>query len=359
MKASLGRITAVLAEPVEQVSEELIALINRNINPPEPVGENDVYVRAMYVVSDEINSFGGRFPADEHGRLCRLLIDSPVLAGHRKDKLPLGRNFHAVSINKDGRQWVKSYFYWLKKSDGASNLCRNIDGGIYKECSIGFTYFFPECSVCGQDIRRCEHQPLEKLTTKSVEDTVHFNYRRIERVLETSLVYRGALADTAVTKDLEESEVSEAINGGEGLPTICRLEKNTDSEDARLVVEINGRTETYLIRQFNLNRLRHHVRFIAEKGVGPFDTDDYRDGGIPADILARVTVKNGESRGKQHVLDLEGPLAGTYILRPVNTKGKQQWLFYKLAQRSGSVQTPAEESNFSVDNFTHLKGAGE
>jgi hypothetical protein len=31
----------------------------------------------------------------------------------------------------------------------------------------------------------------------------HFNYRKIERVLETSLVYRGAVNDTSVSKELK------------------------------------------------------------------------------------------------------------------------------------------------------------
>ena len=87
MAESIGKITAHLAEPIEKISEEIISLINENIKPPNPVGPGDVFVRAMYVVSDEINSFGGRFPAEEHSRLAALLIDSPVLVGHRKDKL--------------------------------------------------------------------------------------------------------------------------------------------------------------------------------------------------------------------------------------------------------------------------------
>ncbi len=202
MSASLGRVTARLAEPVERVSSELIDLINNNINPPTPVEADDVYVRAMYVVSDEVNSFGGRFPSEEHSRLVALLVDSPVMIGHRKDKLPIARNFHARTVDREGRRWIKSYFYWLKSARGADDLLENIDGGIYKECSIGFTFLFPECSICSKDIRTCEHEPLAEYEINGKTVKCHFNYRRIERVLETSLVYRGAVNDTAVSKDL-------------------------------------------------------------------------------------------------------------------------------------------------------------
>lgn len=204
MTARPGRITARLAEPECPVRPELVHKINRNINPPSPVEASDVHIRAMYVVSDQVNSFGGRFPVSEHRRLADLLVDSPVLAGHRKDKLPLGRTFHAEPVTVDGVRWVKAYFYWLRSANGAESLRENIDGGVYKECSIGFTFSFAECSICGEDIRLCEHEPLESYGSGDDASTCHFNYRKIERVLETSLVYRGATPGTSVTRELAD-----------------------------------------------------------------------------------------------------------------------------------------------------------
>ncbi len=61
MTASLGRIKAQLAEPVRDIPPEMIDLINRNVSPPTAVEPEDVYVRAMYVVSDSVNSYGGCF----------------------------------------------------------------------------------------------------------------------------------------------------------------------------------------------------------------------------------------------------------------------------------------------------------
>ena len=202
MSASIGRITAHLAEQPQTITARLVDLINRNINPPAPLKMDEVYIRAMYVVSDETNSFGGCFPSSEHQRLAELMVDSPVMVGHRKDRLPIARSFYASLVERDGRHWVKSYFYWPKGADGADDLRRNIDGGIYKECSVGFTFLLPECSICGEDIRTCRHQPLEAYDIDGEKTVCHFNYRRIERVLETSLVYRGATPDTSVTRDL-------------------------------------------------------------------------------------------------------------------------------------------------------------
>ncbi len=205
MTLSMGRVVAELAEPGQEIPAELVELINVNIKPPARVSADDVYIRAMYIVSDQVNSFGGRFPVEEHSGLAQLLVDSPVLVGHRKDQLPVARTFHATTVDRDGRPWVKSYFYWLKLADRAEEFCANLDGGIYKECSIAFTFHLPECSICGKDIRRCQHQPFESYDHAGSSEPCHFNYRQVERVLETSLVYRGAVPNTAVVKELGDT----------------------------------------------------------------------------------------------------------------------------------------------------------
>ena len=188
MSIRKGMTIAKLIQPEKVSSSGLVDLINTKIKPPEALSADDVYIRAMFVASDQVNSFGGKFPIDELQNLARFIIDSPVMVGHRKDRLPIGRNFFGKVEHKDGIHWVKSYFYWLKSAYNAEDLRRNIDGGIYKECSLGFTFHVAECSICGKDIRLCNHEPFQKYNNQQC----HFNYRRIERVLETSLVYRGA-----------------------------------------------------------------------------------------------------------------------------------------------------------------------
>ena len=236
MTNSLGRITARLADPEEIVPPELVVLINENVAPPTRVTADDVFVRAMYVVSDKVNSFGGRFPVDEHEHLARLLIDSPVLIGHRRDMLPVGRTFHAERVERNGAPWVKAYFYWLRSSDEADTLRENIDGGIYKECSIAFSFQFPECSVCGEDIRRCEHEPFETYGDDSASAICHFNYRQIEKVLETSLVYRGAVPETSITRDLNSR--------ADDLPVLSCLDSLDSSSPYLIVPRYDGITVT-------------------------------------------------------------------------------------------------------------------
>lgn len=202
MKKLLGQIQTELSEKEEQVSPDLISLINARIKPPVPVTAEEIFIRAMYLISDRVNSYGGCFPQEEHPHLAELLIDAPVLIGHNKEKLPVARNFNAELVYRDNAPWIKVWFYWLKNSEGGNSLKENIDHGIYKEGSIGFSFEFPECSICGQDIRKCEHIPFRSYLDKNQQEKqAHFNYRKILKVLETSLVYRGAIPDTSFTAD--------------------------------------------------------------------------------------------------------------------------------------------------------------
>ena len=173
--------------------QRYVDLINDNIRPPVAVSPDDVLIRAMYVINDAINSYGGKFDRVDLPQIAALFIDSPVLIGHDKSGLPVARNFWAEVIEKDDKLWIKSYFYWLKQGDSSNRLKLNIDSGIYKECSVSFTYNLPECSACGQDIRYCGHQ---------VSKDVHFTYRGVDRILETSLVYRGSIPNTHLTDRL-------------------------------------------------------------------------------------------------------------------------------------------------------------
>ncbi|MBD3332760.1 hypothetical protein GF356_07910 [candidate division GN15 bacterium] len=208
MDRRIGQVIARLSEEALSGEEsQHIERINSNISPETPVSAGDVYIRRMLVLSDRVNSFGGCFPAEEHSRLAELLVDSPVLVGHRKDSLPIGRTFHAEAVERDGARWVLSYFYWLKATNGAEDLRRQIDQGIVKECSIGFVFGRAECSICGNDIRECEHQPLVTYRVGGQERNCHFNYRDIRKVLETSLVYRGATPDTKVGAELAVPQV--------------------------------------------------------------------------------------------------------------------------------------------------------
>ncbi len=183
-----------LGEPDERRAM-LIDRINSVIKPPRAATADNVNVRAMYVVNDLVNSHGGQFRREDLARLCELIVDTPVLIGHNRSGTPLARTFYAELEEKDGVLWLKSYFYWPRENE-KDDLLLKIDSGILKECSISFTYTFPECSLCGEDMRKCPHEPQD--------GSSHFIYNGITQVLETSLVYKGSVRGTYITDKLSE-----------------------------------------------------------------------------------------------------------------------------------------------------------
>lgn len=181
----------------------LIEQINRAVKPPQAANAENINIRAMYIVNDLVNSHGGRFRREDLSRICELLADSPVLVGHNRADIPLARTFYAELEERDGINWVKSYFYWPKSADSQPDeLQRKIDSGVLKECSISFVYSFPECSVCGEDFRRCNHEANH---AAAGHEQAHFIYRDIQQVLETSLVYKGSVRGTHITDKLSHS----------------------------------------------------------------------------------------------------------------------------------------------------------
>lgn len=284
MENLLGKLDVLLAEKGIEVSDDLVFLINTRIKPPLPVKKEDIYIRAMYLVSDQVNSFGGCFPVDEHPRLAELLVDSPVLVGHSKEKLPIARNFKADLVEKDGANWIKVYFYWLKNSPEAESLKENIDHGIYKECSIGFSFEFPECSICKQDMRRCQHIPFRAYQTEDGHQTqAHFNYRNITKVHETSLVYRGAVSGTSITNELNLFQKHDCEDGVCKFKRVYResiqepLRKAGLDEEIKLAGEIaeNGYTED-------------EIEIFCDK-----NSEDKILGSLPEIFRSRVRFVNG------------------------------------------------------------------
>lgn len=194
----IGRLS--VKRPDDRI-DFLIERINNNIKPPREATPGNVNIRVMYLLNDLVNSHGGRFRRADLVDLSKLIIDTPVLIGHDRSSAPLARNFHVELEQKEKALWLKSYFYWPRSNDGETDqLQEKIDSGILKECSISFVYTTPECSDCGQDIRNCSHEI-------TAENGIHFIYKGITQVLETSLVSKGSVKGTYVTDKLSTRPV--------------------------------------------------------------------------------------------------------------------------------------------------------
>ncbi|MFC2150142.1 hypothetical protein ACFLQV_01435 [Calditrichota bacterium] len=186
-------------------TEDLDIINNLDPQPPLPLIASDLYVRRVRLAGDAIDAGFGRFRTEDLPRLLEMVQGAPALVGHRKDTLGVAR-FFGGELQTDqitGITYIVPKFYWMRMHSEAEDLRVNIDGGIYSEASIGFTFKTPTCSICDDDVRHCEHMP----GTEYDDHVCCFYYDDILRVTEGSLVYRGAQPGTRFelgTKSPEE-----------------------------------------------------------------------------------------------------------------------------------------------------------
>jgi len=380
----LAYVGAELKKPEEEISDELVFLINSRIKPPKAVTKEEIFVRTMYLVSDEINSYGGCFPLEELHNLTSLVVDSPVMIGHTKEKLPIARNFKAEVVQKDGKNWVKVWFYWLKNSKDAFSLKENIDHGIYKECSLGFVFEFPECSICGEDMRKCQHVPFKSYRSekdkgarvKGQEDeesdtqTAFFNYRNVTRVLETSLVYRGAVPNTSMSDEL-------------WLLKKCGKEK-TNSElnhsPASESIRIHKEMVEEILKQAGIFDQVKLVGGVADSGYSDHDLDIICPpqmevlvlGALPPGLQSRVHIVQDLSQHQKEVIPFQFitptkprksnsisnevfllddllSLSGEFIVEP-----KYDGVRVQIHKKDDEVRIFTDEGNRIEEKFPHL-----
>lgn len=266
----------------------LVAEINRVIKPAQPATVETVHIGALMAASNQVNAQGGCFARTELLQLAALVIDAPVLIGHKKDELPIGRVFRGEIIERSGSPWLRAFFYWHRDQGRADEIRTGIDAGIYRECSLGFLYGKPECGVCRADMRRCRHRVNETVHFGGREIKAFYYYRQIERVLEISLVYRGAVAGTSVsTLRLQDDSRAHTATGSFELRKENRF-------TALLIITIDGITTRLRLLNFERKNRRGGRSLLCEDAgrVAARDQDLLLDHG---------SVR----RGKNHADDLE------------------------------------------------------
>lgn len=340
--------------PPGRSAADFSTLVNRTIAPRRRLGPGEIHVKAIYLISDARNAFGGRVPADELERLRDFCLNVPVLIGHQKQTLPVGRTFRTELVRKAEATWLKVWFYWLRDG-GGDKLRSEIDGGIVSEASISFAFGTPECERCGKDFRFCPHDSRS-------DHSAGFLYRDIGRVLEISLVYRGAVPGTRIVdaqNPVEEySGVKEAVasNAGEAdaendessskpnsLPPAFKLWYPRHEDALAYLSVCDGRQwRHWLIPQFSLPHLNRGARFVAQPMKRPpvcFSQPAHDSG------LARAQFN---ARGHLMIECAGRELCGHFIVRRTRINRNGSDIIYRV-----SALDPTETHPNSQEESVH------
>lgn len=153
-----------------------------------PLGRDEFAVFTLDLCHNQVDRHHSRFPDEELDRINGLVVGRPLMERHDlKGSLPRGTFFRSA-LHRDGeKRSVRPDVYVLRTVDNADFIL-NIEGGVYRETSIGFAFRMPECSVCGQDLRRCDHVPGRSYG----DDSCHYVMRDVLEVIEGSVVPSGS-----------------------------------------------------------------------------------------------------------------------------------------------------------------------
>lgn len=153
-----------------------------------PLTHEEFAAFTMDLCHNQIDRHFSRFPEKELEKINQLVPGRPLMERHDvKGSLPRGTFFRS-DLHRDGeRLSVRPDVYVLRTKDN-EDFILNIEGGVYRETSIGFSFQTPECSMCRKDLRACDHVPGRTYG----DHLCHYVMRNVLEVIEGSVVPTGS-----------------------------------------------------------------------------------------------------------------------------------------------------------------------
>ena len=162
-----------------------------------PLEAGEFAVFTLDLCHNAVDRHFSRFPDEELERISAMTPGRPLLERHDlRGSLPRGIFFRSRLHREEGRVSVRPDVYVLRTADN-EDFIRNIEGGVYRETSIGFSFRTPECSICGRDVRACDHTPGRDYDGQ----TCHYVMRDVTEVIEGSVVSSGSQGTSFVAQE--------------------------------------------------------------------------------------------------------------------------------------------------------------
>ena len=153
-----------------------------------PLEREEFEVFTLDLCNDQVDRHHSRFPGEELEKINGMVPGRPLMERHDlKGSLPRGTFFRSRLNRDDAVTSVRPDVYVLR-TDENKDFILNIEGGMYRETSIGFAFQTPECSVCSSDLRTCDHVPGRSYG----DERCHYVMRDVLEVIEGSVVPSGS-----------------------------------------------------------------------------------------------------------------------------------------------------------------------
>ncbi len=161
-----------------------------------PLTEDEFVVFSLDLCHNQVDRHHSRFPEEELEAINRMVPGRPLMERHDlRGSLPRGTFFRSALHRDEDRVSVRPDVYVLRTRDN-EDFILNIEGGVYRETSIGFSFRFPECTVCGRDLRTCDHVPGRMYG----DAECNYVMRGVLEVIEGSVVPSGSQGTSFVSE---------------------------------------------------------------------------------------------------------------------------------------------------------------
>ena len=153
-----------------------------------PLAREEFAVFSLDLCNNRIDKHFSRFPEEELEKINGMTPGRPLMERHDlRGTLPRGTFFRSDLARDEAMVSVRPEVYVLRTQENADFIL-NIEGGVYRETSIGFSFKMPECSICRKDLRACAHEPGKTYS----DQQCHFTMRDVIEVIEGSVVSSGS-----------------------------------------------------------------------------------------------------------------------------------------------------------------------
>ncbi|QEK12726.1 hypothetical protein FQB35_10500 [Crassaminicella thermophila] len=222
------------AQEGEQIKQKDLDLINQYSR--KELTADELYIYPIILTSNDEDRDYEYFDKKDLDELAKLFVGKTGIFDHAwKSGNQHSRIFKCKvekaegQTNFKGKQLyvLKAWAYTIKR--GHEDLIADIDAGILKEVSIGFSVSDLICSICGNsffDYKNCKHWPGVEYTNNGVTDICRLRMKDPIEAYEFSFVAVPSNTDAGTTKgiSIEMKELKKEK------PNTQKHEKNSDEE---------------------------------------------------------------------------------------------------------------------------------
>ena len=140
-----GRVLGWRGVPMEEEATEVCEAVNRFAL--RPLAREEYAVFSLDLCNDQVDKHFSRFPQEELEKISLMTPGRPLMERHDvRGSLPRGTFFRSKLHHEGERVSVRPDVYVLR-TEGNRDFILNIEGGVYRETSIGF--FVSSAGVLG------------------------------------------------------------------------------------------------------------------------------------------------------------------------------------------------------------------